>query len=236
MPDGKPLMSHPYAVYTEALRRQTLPAVLVDMHRFDDNLSALLQRAGRLPLRVASKSVRCVPLLRHVLDFDPRCQGLLCFHAGEACHLAALGFDDLLVAYPTVQPALIRDVCEQLRAGRRITLMVDAPEQIERINAVACREGVRVPLCLDVDMSWHLPGLNFGVYRSPVRGVDAALACHALIRRSDGVQLDGVMGYEAQIAGLGDAQPGQALRNAVVRYLKGRSIPRLQRLRGEDRK
>src|SRR5690606_15799670 len=233
MPDGKPLMSHPYAVYAEALRRQTLPAVLVDMRRFDDNLSALLRRAGQLPLRVASKSVRCVSLLRHVLDFDTRCQGLMCFHAGEASRLAALGFDDLLVAYPTVQPAVIREVCEQLRAGRRITLMIDSPAQIERIDEVARREGVCVPLCLDVDMSWHLPGLNFGVYRSPVRGVDAALACHALIRRSEGVRLEGVMGYEAQIAGLGDAQPGQALRNAVVRRLKAGAVPRLQHLRGE---
>ena len=226
-------MSHSYAVYAEALRRQTLPAVLVDMRRFDDNLAALLRRAGQLPLRVASKSVRCVSLLRHVLDFDTRCQGLMCFHAGEASRLAALGFDDLLVAYPTVQPAVIREVCEQLRAGRRITLMIDSPAQIERIDEVARREGVCVPLCLDVDMSWHLPGLNFGVYRSPVRGVDAALACHALIRRSEGVRLEGVMGYEAQIAGLGDAQPGQALRNAVVRRLKAGAIPRLQHLRGE---
>ncbi len=226
-------MSHSYAVYAEALRRQTLPAVLVDMRRFDDNLAALLRRAGQLPLRVASKSVRCVSLLRHVLDFDTRCQGLMCFHAGEASRLAALGFDDLLVAYPTVQPTVIREVCEQLRAGRRITLMIDSPAQIERIDEVARREGVCVPLCLDVDMSWHLPGLNFGVYRSPVRGVDAALACHALIRRSEGVRLEGVMGYEAQIAGLGDAQPGQALRNAVVRRLKAGAIPRLQHLRGE---
>lgn len=226
-------MSQRYAQYQSALRQQTLPAVLVDMELFEANLRALLARSGELPLRLATKSVRCVALLREALAFDARCQGLLCFHASEAARLASLGFDDLVVAYPTVQRQPLREVCEQLRQGRRITLMVDDAAQVAHIATVAQEEQVRIPLCLDVDMSWRLPGLNFGVFRSPVRSVEVALSCFAAIRAQRGVVLEGVMGYEAQIAGLGDATPGQRLRSALIRRLKAGSIPRLQALRSE---
>ncbi|MBZ2187906.1 amino acid deaminase/aldolase [Alcanivorax sp. JB21] len=222
-----------YDGYRNALTDQPLPAALVDMTLFEQNLRELLTRAGDLPLRIASKSVRCPALLRHALAFDDRCRGLMCFHMREACALAAMGFDDLLVAYPSCQPADVAAVCAAVANGASITLMVDCPAQVERIAAIAAEQGVVLPLCLDVDMSWHLPGLNFGVYRSPVRHVAAALAVYRVIAQSDAVRLEGVMGYEAQIAGLGDQVPGQALKNRLIRLLKRGSVPRLQALRGE---
>ncbi|MCH8542887.1 MAG: amino acid deaminase/aldolase [Alcanivorax sp.] len=221
-----------YADYRDALAGQSLPAALVDMALFEQNLREILTRAGNLPLRIAAKSVRCPALLRHALAFDERCRGLMCFHMREACALAAMGFDDLLVAYPSCQPADVAAVCDAVAGGAVITLMVDCAEQVEHIAAIAAERGVVLPLCLDVDMSWHLPGLNFGVYRSPVRHVDDALAVYRVIQSRDSVRLEGVMGYEAQIAGVGDLVPGQTLKNQVVRWLKRRSVPRLQALRG----
>lgn len=222
-----------YEYYRGALAGESLPAVLVDLDLFERNLREMLARAGGLPIRVASKSVRCSALLRHALDFDAGVQGLLCFHMREACALAQEGFDDLVVGYPSVQQADIRQVCAALRKGHRITLMVDSAFHVERIAAVAREENVEVPLCLEVDMSMHLPGLNFGVWRSPVRTVEQALALYRLIAAEQGVRLEGVMGYEAQIAGLGDHLPGQRLKNLAIRALKRRSIPRLRRLRGD---
>lgn len=216
-----------YQYYRRALAGQALPAALVDMDLFEENLSAVLLRAGDHPVRLASKSVRSVELLRHALDFNDRLRGLMCFHAREACMLAERGFNDLLVAYPTLQAADVRAVCERIRAGADITLMVDSDLHVERLAMVAEEAGVVLPLCLDVDMSMHLPGLNFGVHRSPVRSVEAALAVYRAIRGRPSVTLEGVMGYEAQIAGLTDAGPGQALKNAVVRVLKRRSIKQL---------
>ena len=231
---GKHAQDHAsYTHYRDALAGQALPAALVDLTLFEQNLRSILARAGDLPLRIASKSVRCPALLRHALAFDERCRGLMCFHMREACALAAMGFDDLLVAYPSCQAADIAAVCDAVAGGAVITLMVDCPEQVRRIAAVAAERGVVLPLCLDVDMSWHLPGLNFGVYRSPVRHVEDALAVYHVIEASKTVRLEGVMGYEAQIAGVGDQVPGQALKNRVVRWLKRLSVPRLQALRGE---
>lgn len=220
-----------YQYYRQAIADETLPVALVDMDMFDANLKALLAQAGDKPLRIAAKSVRCPALLRHALDSDPRCQGLMCFHAREACALAEQGFDDLLVAYPTVQAADIRAVCVAVRDGHRILLMVDCAAHVEALARVARDEQVTLPLCLDVDMSWHLPGLNFGVYRSPVREVEQALVVYRAIEASGCLRLEGVMGYEAQIAGVGDAVPGQGLKNRVVRWLKRGAIPRLQQRR-----
>ena len=44
------------------------------------------------------------------------------------------------------------------------------------------------------------------------------------IKASSHVWLDGLMGYEAQIAGVGDNFPGQRVKNALVQGLKKRSI------------
>ncbi len=213
-----------YAYYRAALGDARLPAAFVDLDQFDANLELLRRRAGGLPIRLVTKSVRSVAMLRRALAAGPAVQGLLCYSPAEAAWLASLGFDDLVVAYPSVEPADLRAVAAQLRAGRGITLMVDDVAQVDRIAAVARAEGVVVPLAIDLDMSSDFPGLRFGVYRSPVDSPAAALALAAAIAGTAGVRLDGLMGYESQIAGLQDRVRGQRIKSAVVRTLKRRSI------------
>src|SRR5699024_12673981 len=92
----------------------------------------------------------------------------MCFHGLEACALAAQGFDDLLVAYPTTEIHTLHQVCERIALGNLIVLMVDNAEQVKRIAAVARAVGGVVPLGMDVGRSWHLPGVNFGGDGCPV--------------------------------------------------------------------
>lgn len=212
-----------YDDWRAALAGHRLPAAFVDLDAFDANLASLRQRAGGLPIRLVSKSVRCVALLRRALA-APGLQGLLCYSPAEAAWLAGLGFDDLVVAYPSTEPADLKAVAAALRQGRRITLMVDAVAQLDAIAALAEAEGVTMPLAMDLDMSSDFPGLRFGVYRSPIDGPAAALALAAEIARRPALKLDGLMGYEGQIAGLMDSVPGQGPKNLVVRWLKRRSI------------
>ena len=224
-------MTTDYDRYRRALAGRRLPAAFVDLDALDANLADLLRRAGTLPIRLVTKSVRCVAILRRALAASPRLQGLMCYSPAEAAWLASLGFEDLLVAYPSVEPDDLRAVAAQLRAGRTITLMVDSAEQVRRIAQLAREQGVVQPLAIDLDMSSDFPGLHFGVLRSPVDGVAAALALAAEIARHPSLRLDGLMGYESQIAGLMDDVPGQALRNAVIRLLKRRSIPEVNERR-----
>ena len=60
------------------------------------NSEAMLAQAGGLPIRVASKSVRSIPVLRRILELDPGFEGVLAFTAPEALHLAAEGFEDIV--------------------------------------------------------------------------------------------------------------------------------------------
>ncbi len=112
-----------------------------------------------------------------------------------------------------------------------ITLMVDSAEQVHRLGRVAESEGVCLPVCLDLDMSVNFPGLYFGVRRSPVHDVQSALKMFRVVQQYETLRLEGVMGYEAQIAGLPDSVPGARLKNAIIRRLKRRSVPEVHKRR-----
>ncbi|MDT0635253.1 alanine racemase [Spectribacter hydrogenooxidans] len=215
-----------------ALTGQRLPAAFVDLDAFDANAAALLTRAGNRPIRVASKSVRCELLLRRVLDSHPRYRGLMCFTAAEAAWLAGRGFDDLLVAYPTTDDVAIAAVCDHLAAGRRLCLTVDDAAHLDRLAAIAARVGVVLPVSVEFDCSLRLPGLNFGVWRSPLRQPADLLALAQAVADHPHLHLAGLMGYEAQLAGVPDAAAGSRARNVVVRRLKQLSRRVIARRRG----
>jgi D-serine deaminase-like pyridoxal phosphate-dependent protein len=213
-----------YSYYRQALAGQRLPAAFIDLDCLDANLDSLRQRADGLPIRLVTKSVRSVAIIRRVLAAGPFMRGLLCYSPAEAAWLAGLGFDDLVVAYPSVEPSELCGVAEQIRVGRRITLMVDNAAQLDRINGAGAAAGVVMLVAIDLDLSSDFPGVRFGVFRSPVDGPGPALTLAAQIADRPYLRLDGLMGYEGQIAGLMDDVPGHAMKNRIVRFLKRRSI------------
>jgi D-serine deaminase-like pyridoxal phosphate-dependent protein len=73
--------------------------------------------------------------------------------------------------------------------------------------------------------------VHVGVRRSPLRDADAIVALAARIARTAGVRFHGVMGYEAQIAGVGDRDVGW--RGPAVRLLKKRSAHDVAHARAE---
>ena len=94
--------------------------------------------------------------------------------------------------------------------------MVDSVEQLDLIDAVTPPAGPAATLrvCLDLDASWRPLGgrAHIGVRRSPLHAPGRRRRRWPPDRRSrPGFRLVGVMSYEAQIAGLGDAPPGRPL-------------------------
>lgn len=213
-----------YSTWRRALSGLALPAAVVDLAAFDANAKALAARARGKPLRLATKSVRSVPLVERVLRREGAFRGLMAFHAAEAAELARRGFDDVLVAYPAWGDAGLGAVAAELAAGRRITLMVDSPEHVARLAALAAARGVTVPVCLDLDVSSVYPGLHFGVRRSPLREPADVVALARRVQDADGLRLEGLMAYEAQVAGVPDEPPGPPGTGAAVRYLKRRAV------------
>ncbi|MBU8898019.1 amino acid deaminase/aldolase [Corallococcus sp. H22C18031201] len=210
-------MPRDHAYYAKALEGRRLPLAFVDLDLLKDNATALVRRAGGKPIRLATKSVRCVSLIRRVLETVPGFQGLMCYRPDEAVRLRERGLTNLLMGYPVVDPEALAELC---RPPSPVTLMVDCAEHVELAARAAQRHGARVPLCLDVDLSLDLPGLWFGVYRSPVRTPEDALKVARAIAASEGVFLAGVMGYEAQLAGVPDASPFAGMKNLAVRALQ----------------
>src|SRR5699024_11728349 len=74
------------------------PLAAVDLDALDANARFLVAAAGGLPIRVASKSIRCVELIAHVLREHPGFRGVLAFTPDVACHLAPAGIYDMLLA------------------------------------------------------------------------------------------------------------------------------------------
>jgi D-serine deaminase-like pyridoxal phosphate-dependent protein len=210
------------------------PIAAVDLAAFDDNAERLVAMAGGKPVRVASKSVRCLPLIERVLA-RPGWHGIMAYTLAEAVWLVRCGVsDDVLVGYPTVDRSAVRELTTDPALAGAITLMVDHPAHLDLVDQVTppgSRPEIR--LCLDLDASWRPGGpLHLGVRRSPVHTAGQAAALARRIVARPGFALVGMMSYEAQIAGVGDAPPGRALRAKAIRLMQSRSLAELIERRG----
>jgi D-serine deaminase-like pyridoxal phosphate-dependent protein len=226
-----PTLPVDYAYYKQVFGTHPMPFAYLDLDLLEQNIDQIVARAGSKQVRLASKSLRSIAILRRILASNPVFQGIMCYSPMEAVYLASQGFDDLLIGYPTWNEHDITAIARAVAEGTHITLMVDSSEHVEQIERIASRQGVRLPLCLEIDMSMDLPGLHFGVWRSPVRTLEQARPVIECIKASSHVWLDGLMGYEAQIAGVGDNFPGQVAKNAIVQGLKRRSIREIAKRR-----
>ncbi|WNR42650.1 alanine racemase [Paenibacillus roseipurpureus] len=203
-------MTGTYAYYKQLFKDVPKPFAFVDLDMLDANIKAIAKEAGRKKVRVASKSVRCPEVLRRILAADDVYQGIMCYTASEAAFLVRQGFDDLLLGYPQWHAEALLEVFSLLREGKTITCMVDCMEHLDQIEGLAAEMQVVVPLCIDIDMSTDFPGLHFGVYRSPLTRWEQVRPLAERIAMAKWLRLAGIMGYEAQIAGVGDQVPGHA--------------------------
>ena len=181
------------------------PFAFVDLDAMWSNAREMLQRAAGTPIRVASKSVRCRSLLGSLLD-EPGFRGLMTFTLPESLWLHAHGFDDLLLAYPSADRGALAEL-GRLDSERPPILMVDSVAHLDLIESAVGRTARPVRVCIDLDVSWWPLGgrLKIGVKRSPIRTPHEARELAREIVRRPGLELAGLMGYEAHIAGLGDS-------------------------------
>ena len=216
---------------TEATRQYDPPYAAISLQALAHNAFDMLDRVNGMPIRVASKSIRVRGVLDAVLAL-PGYAGVLAYTLPEALWLASTSKDgkaieDVVVGYPTADRAAIRTLARDAKLASRVTLMVDSVHQLDLIDSVispAERQSIRV--CLELDASWDGPFGHIGVRRSPVHTVDAASALARAIVDRPGFTLVGIMGYEAQIAGLTN-NPANKLRGVAVRWLQARSAAEL---------
>lgn len=214
-----------YKSYKEIFAGKQFPLAYVDMALLDENIRQICLRAGNTPVRIASKSIRCTAILRYILDSNPQFRGIMSFSGPETVYLSQNGFDNILLAYPETDPLVVASICRELNKAKDIVLMTDRPEHLQILNDMGSRHDVQVPVCIDIDMSVDFPGLHFGVWRSSLRTSPQLKLFLEELKKYEHVKLVGVMGYEAQIAGVADQVKGQWVMNKIIGSLKKASVP-----------
>jgi D-serine deaminase-like pyridoxal phosphate-dependent protein len=199
------------------------PFALVDLDAMWSNGREMLTRAQGTPIRVASKSVRCRPLLAAMLE-HAGFRGLMTFTLPESLWLHGHGFDDLLLAYPTTDRGAIAELA-RLDAERPPILMVDSVDHLGYIEGAAGPGGRPIRVAIELDVGWWPLGgrLKVGAKRSPVRTPEQARALAREIAARPRFELAALMGYEAHIAGLGDHPLGKRVQAPLIRLMKRRS-------------
>lgn len=222
-----------WAALDAAVRDRPAPVVALSMPALARNAHDLLRRAGGVPIRVASKSVRCRGILDAVLAL-PGYRGVLAYTLEEALWLAET-VDDVLVAYPTVDRAALAELGSDERKGRRITIMVDCEEQLDFVDAATSPTGRHpVRVCLDLDASWRTRVLgHLGVRRSPLHEPVELRDLAAKVAGRKGFTLVGIMAYEAQIAGVADSPDGRPAEAVLLRRVQRASAAELAERRAE---
>jgi D-serine deaminase-like pyridoxal phosphate-dependent protein len=217
-----------HARYEAIFDSITPPFAFVDLDALRANARFMLAQAAGKPIRIASKSVRSVAVLRRILELDPGFQGILSFTLPEALFLARQGFENIVVAYPTADREAIAELVELAVAEPASTPvpMVDSPPHLDLIESAIGNSTAEVRVCLDIDVGWWPLGgklARIGPKRSPVRTPERARLMAAEINRRPGTRLAGVMAYEGHIAGVGDRIPGRPLRSALIRRMQSAS-------------
>lgn len=234
-PATVPARSH--AGFEEIFEGIEAPFAFVDLDAMWANSDAMLERAGEKPVRIASKSIRCRALIDRILDRDERFQGVMTFTLPETNWLAGLGYEDLLLAYPTVDfVALAQHALHAAAMPERAPLLtVDCVEHLDLIESVLGSQAGTVRLSMELDAGWRGFGdrVEVGARRSPVRSPDQAVALAEEIGRRDKLELVAIMAYEGQIAGVGDQPPKQLVRARAIGWMQKRSVTEIAGRRAE---
>ncbi|HLR42393.1 MAG TPA: amino acid deaminase/aldolase [Pseudogracilibacillus sp.] len=220
-----------YDYYNNILQDVSKPCAFLDLELFEKNIKEIQSRANGKNIRIASKSLRNISALHAIFQASTTFKGVMCFTGEEAIYLYENGFDDLLIAYPIVEENVLRKICQLVQKGATITVMVDCEEHIALLEKIAKEEEGYFLVCIDIDLSTNYAGLHFGVQRSPLRKIKSITKFIDLVLANNFIVLDGLMGYEAQIAGVTDKDPDQKMRSTLVRQLKKQSTQAIRKKR-----
>mgnify|MGYP003367148763 CR=1 FL=1 len=218
--------------YERAYESIERPFAWIDLDYLDANIDYVNASCGAKGVRIATKSIRSLPLLQYIERKLQRFVGYMTFTAAETVYLLEHGLNDILLGYPVYERQSMTRIAQHVKAGANVTFMVDHVKQLELLNAIAAREQVQLQICIDLNMSTNYPLLYFGTKRSPLQNLDKVDAFLKAIEKFPHIVVAGAMGYDAQIAGVADTtSEALGLKGALIRKLKAHSLPKLTKFR-----
>ncbi|MGH7280648.1 MAG: alanine racemase [Polyangiaceae bacterium] len=204
------LKNDAYRAWKTAIQGHRLPTAIVLLDAVDANLkifSEVMRAHPEKKLRVATKSIRCPELIRYVKrSLGDTARGLMTYTAEETEFWANEGERDLLLAYPTMSTTDAEAIARANKLGAVASVVVDEEAHLAPLASAAEKFAVQIPLVIELDLAYRQLGslVHLGVRRSSVREPEEVVKLAKKIAETRALRFHGVMGYEAQIAGVGD--------------------------------
>jgi D-serine deaminase-like pyridoxal phosphate-dependent protein len=162
------------------------PALVVDLDAVDRNIATMTAAlaGGAVRLRPHTKVQKSPDLAKRQLAAGA--VGVTVATVWEAAAMAAAGVDDILIANEVVGAAKIATLAALARHAR-ITVAVDAADNIRDLSVAATAAGTEVSALVDLDV---------GMGRCGARSLEEAVALAGLVDGASGLVLAGVQAYE----------------------------------------
>ena len=214
----------------EAYTHLTRPFACIDLDAIDRNIKFVNEEALGKDIRIATKSVRSASLLRYIAERLTKHSGYMTYDLRETLYLLSEGFDNLLLGYPQLETGPVEEIIPFIKEGRTVTFMIDCIEQWNWLDAIGVSNEVVFEVCLDINLSKDFKVIYFGTKRSSLRtvvDVENLLAGGSSFTHT---KVTGVMGYEAQIAGIADV-PTARWQAPLIKRLKKMSQKKVRTFR-----
>lgn len=205
--------------FDHAFHELERPFAWLDFDALDDNISTVHNACGQKNIRIATKSVRSVEILRYLQMNLPNVTGFMTFTAAETIFLLQQHFDNLLIGYPVVEVAAVRQLLLFVKAGKTVTFMVDKREHVRFLAELGQELGVRVQVCIDINVSNDFKLLYFGTKRSSLHSLESLTPFLDYIKNQEFIKVVGAMGYEAQLAGVGN-RPANVVKGKFIEVMQ----------------
>lgn len=186
------------------------PALLVDVDRLEGNIARMASFFSDRPggLRPHFKTPKCAEIVR--MQLDAGAIGITCAKVGEIEALAESGVaTSVLLANQVVGERKIARLLDVARSMDEVIVAVDAPGQVDAIDAAVRSTDVSLGAVIEVDVGMERCGTD-----SPLETVE--LARHI---RESSIEYRGVMGYEGHAVLIEDAAERRKLTDEAMARL-----------------
>ena len=169
---------------------EATPALVIDHEIVERNVTRLADygRDHGIGIRPHTKTHKSLRMA--ALQVAAGAVGLTVAKVGEA-DVMAEAHNDLLVAYPVVDPHRCRRLAELARREVTVRVAVDSREAVDALNAAAKEAGSTIGILADIDVGFHRTGLQ-----SPAATLE--LAQH-IDRAGSALRLDGIFFYPGHV-------------------------------------
>lgn len=137
------------------------PALVLDLNAFERNLERMASalRGSNVRLRAHAKSHKCPEIALRQMALGA--QGICCQKVSEAAVFVAAGIGDVLVTNQVVGDAKLRHLAPLARQAR-IGVLVDHPQQVQALAAIAQSHAVTLDVYVEVNVGANRCGVAPG--------------------------------------------------------------------------